>query len=107
MSVNYDEAENGPVGQRSSRLQFELAQCVETTTVTTTKTTKLAIPPLLLREPRPLSSLDTKEYPLANRPTPPELAKFTMDIEGYQQGLFPVDSSFEEAMYKVRCCDED
>ncbi|KAI6358397.1 hypothetical protein MCOR25_007329 [Pyricularia grisea] len=100
MSVNYDEAESGPVGQRSSRLQFELAQCVETTTVTTTKTTKLAIPPLLLREPRPLSSLDTKEYPLANRPTPPELAKFTMDIEDYQQGLFPVDSSFEEAKYK-------
>lgn len=100
MSVNYDEADSGPMGQRSSRLQFELAQCVETTTVTTTKTTKLAIPPLLLREPRPLSSLDTKEYPLANRQTPPELAKFTMDIEDYQHGLFPVDSSLEEAVYK-------
>ncbi|KAM7199999.1 WD40-repeat-containing domain protein [Rhypophila sp. PSN 637] len=67
-------------------------ECVETKTVTTTTTTKRSYPPLFIREPRDLQLLDTKEYPLASRPTPPELRKLTFDL-----GVQDVDpmSSFE------------
>lgn len=65
-----------------ARLQFEVAECVETKTVTTTTTTKRSYPPIFIKEPRPLSSLDSKEYPLASRPTPPELTRFTFDVGG-------------------------
>jgi F-box and WD-40 domain protein CDC4 len=102
VSVSWDEGENTVTRRTSSRLQFELAECVETKTVTTTTTTKRAYPPLLLRERRPLSGLDTKEYPLANRPTPPELARFTVDLGDTDDGLFPLDSSFEDAVFTVR-----
>lgn len=80
VSVSWDEVNTALA--RSTRLQFEVAECVETKTVTTTTTTKRSYPPLLVREPRPLSSLDSKEYPLALRPTPPELASFTFDLGG-------------------------
>lgn len=67
-------------------------ECVETKTVTTTTTTKRSYPPLFIREPRDLHLLDSKEYPLASRPTPPELRKLTFDL-----GDHDVDplSSFE------------
>ena len=93
VSVSWDEGEN-TVTRRTSRLQFELAECVETKTVTTTTTTKRAYPPLLVRQRRPLSGLDSKEYPLANRPTPPELARFTVDLD--DNDSFSLDSSFED-----------
>ncbi|KAK4248248.1 WD40-repeat-containing domain protein [Corynascus novoguineensis] len=59
-------------------------ECIETKTVTTTTTTKRSYPPLFLREPRDLHSLDSKEYPLAARPTPPELRKLTFDLDDYE-----------------------
>ncbi|KAL2257175.1 hypothetical protein VTK26DRAFT_557 [Humicola hyalothermophila] len=59
-------------------------ECIETKTVTTTTTTKRSYPPLFLREPRELHSLDAKEYPLASRPTPPELRKLTFDVYGHE-----------------------
>ncbi len=76
VSVSWDE-----LAENQGRLQFELAECVETKTVTTTTTTKRSYPPLFVREPRSLQSLDTKEYPLATRPTPPELSRFTLDLD--------------------------
>jgi len=84
MSVSWDEMEDAAGPCATARLQFEVAECVETKTITTTTTTKRSYPPLFVREPRPLQSLDTKEYPLAMRPTPPELSKFTLDLDpGY------------------------
>ena len=56
-------------------------ECIETKTVTTTTTTKRSYPPLFLREPRDVHTLDSKEYPLAARPTPPELQKLTFDLD--------------------------
>ena len=67
------------------RFQFELSECVETKTVTTTTTTKRSFPPVFVREPRPLASLDAKEYPLASRPTPPELSRLTFDVPGLEE----------------------
>lgn len=64
-------------------LQFA-DECVETKTVTTTTTTKRSYPPLFLREPRDVHTLDSKEYPLAARPTPPELRKLTFDLDDYE-----------------------
>ena len=58
-------------------------ECVETKTVTTTTTTKRSYPPLFLREPRDLHSLDSKEYPLAGKPTPSALRKLTFDLDDY------------------------
>jgi hypothetical protein len=52
--------------------------------VTTTTTTKRTFPPVFVRESRRLESLDAKEYPLALKPTPPELAKFSYDVAGFQ-----------------------
>jgi F-box and WD-40 domain protein CDC4 len=69
---------------RRHRFQFEVSECVETKTVTTTTTTKRSFPPVFVREPRPLAALDAKEYPLASKPTPPELARFTFDLPGLE-----------------------
>lgn len=88
VSVRWDDESN--VAGRAARLQFEVAECVETKTVTTTTTTKRSYPPLFMREPRPLSSLDSKEYPLASRPTPPELTRFTLDIGGADRDGLPL-----------------
>ncbi|PQE33547.1 hypothetical protein CJF32_00003439 [Rutstroemia sp. NJR-2017a WRK4] len=80
VSLGWEDAEDAV--QRTSRLQVELADCIETKTVTTTTTTKRSYPPLLFQSPRSLDSLDAKEYPLALKPTPPELAKFSYEVNG-------------------------
>ncbi|TGO49863.1 hypothetical protein BOTNAR_0414g00030 [Botryotinia narcissicola] len=68
----------------ASRLQVELEDNIETKTVTTTTTTKRSYPPILYQNPRPLDSLDAKEYPLAFKPTPAELTSFSYEIDGRQ-----------------------
>ncbi|SPO04742.1 related to CDC4 - cell division control protein [Cephalotrichum gorgonifer] len=80
VSVNWDEDAATP---GSRRFEFGLSECIETKTVTTTTTTKRTFPPLFVREPRPLESLDVKEYPLASKPTPPQLAQFSFDVPGF------------------------
>lgn len=80
VSIGWDENEDS-MSRSTSRLQIELAECVETKTVTTTTTTKRSYPPILLQH-KPLQSLDTKEYPLALNPTPPELTRFSYEIDG-------------------------
>ncbi|KAI1436505.1 WD40 repeat-like protein [Xylaria sp. CBS 124048] len=78
VSVNFDEPDSlSP----QSRINFGVAECIETKTVTTTTTTKRSYPPLLVRESRPLFSLDANDYPLARKPTPPELANFTARLD--------------------------
>ncbi|KAI1743009.1 WD40 repeat-like protein [Xylaria scruposa] len=79
VEVNFDEPD---AISPHPRIKFGLAECIETKTVTTTTTTKRSYPPLLVRESRPLFSLDTKEFPLARKPTPPELAHFAFSIDG-------------------------
>jgi F-box and WD-40 domain protein CDC4 len=75
--------ENDDIISRSTtRLQVELAECVETKTVTTTTTTKRSYPPLLVQPPRSLHALDAKEYPLALKPTPYELTNFSYEVDG-------------------------
>lgn len=98
VSVRWGD-ENKMVGH-GGQLQFEVAECVETRTVTTTTTTKRSYPPLFIREARPLSSLDSKEYPLASRPTPPELTKFTMNV-GVPDGEL---LSFDGELSAVEVC---
>jgi hypothetical protein len=80
VSVGWEEGEDGP-SQHTSRLHIELAECVETKTVTTTTTTKRSYPPLRVRQ-RPLASLDSKEYPLALRATPSELVGLSFEFDG-------------------------
>jgi F-box and WD-40 domain protein CDC4 len=77
----WDES-NDIMSQRTTRLQIELAECVETKTVTTTTTTKRSYPPLLIQPPRSLESLDAKEYPLALKPTPYKLTNFSYKVNG-------------------------
>ena len=86
ISIGWDENEDS-VSRSTSRLQIELAECVETKTVTTTTTTKRSYPPILLQH-KPLECLDTKEYPLALNPTPPELTRFSYEIDGQLVNFF-------------------
>ncbi|KAI1131141.1 WD40 repeat-like protein [Nemania abortiva] len=80
VSVNFDEPNSlSP----HPRIRLGVSECIETKTVTTTTTTKRSYPPLLVRESRPLLSLDAKEFPLARKPTPPELAHFAFSIDGH------------------------
>jgi len=78
VSVNFDES---AAPATHPQLNFEVAECIETKTVTTTTTTKRCYPPLVVKEQRSLSSLNPRDFPLALKPTPPELAKFTFDVE--------------------------
>ncbi|RYP45563.1 hypothetical protein DL768_008112 [Monosporascus sp. mg162] len=95
VSVNFDDADPlTPNGSRSS-MKFEVAECIETKTITTTTTTKRSYPPFLLKESRPLSSLDSKEYPLAQKPTPPELANFTFSLDHQDVVSWPANDGFE------------
>lgn len=77
VAVNIAEAsaQNG-----ARRFQLEVSECVETKTVTTTTRLTRKFPQVFVRDPTPLSSLDAKEYPLALKPTPPELNEFSYSL---------------------------
>ncbi|EGS18388.1 uncharacterized protein CTHT_0064130 [Thermochaetoides thermophila DSM 1495] len=78
MTIEEDEA------TVTHRMMQFADECIETKTVTTTTTTKRSYPPIFLREPRDVRSLDSKEYPLASKPTPPELQRLTFEIDDFQ-----------------------
>lgn len=78
VSVNISE---GPQSG-SRRFQLEVSECVETKTVTTTTRLTRKFPHVFVRDPIPLENLDTKEYPLAMKPTPPELIQFSYNLPG-------------------------
>ncbi|RDL39664.1 WD40 repeat-like protein [Venustampulla echinocandica] len=86
VSIGWEDDTNTTLG-RASRLQIELAECVETKTVTTTTTTKRSYPPLLIQQ-KSLETLDAKEYPLASKPTPAELTKISYDVDVQSGRLF-------------------
>jgi F-box and WD-40 domain protein CDC4 len=79
VSLGWDEGTDTG-GLRTSSLQIELAECVETKTVTTTTTTKRSYPPLLVKQ-KPLELLNAKDYPLAVKPTPIEFTKISYDVD--------------------------
>jgi len=62
--------------------QFSYAPATQTTVVTTTTTTTTNFPPLKLKAPQRLHSLDPKQYPLAASPTPYAIRKLRFDLEG-------------------------
>lgn len=62
------------------RFQLEMSECVETKTVTTTTRLTRKFPQVFVTNPTPLESLDIKEYPLATKPTPPEIADFSYRV---------------------------
>ncbi|KAF7546324.1 hypothetical protein G7046_g9332 [Stylonectria norvegica] len=71
-------------GSQSSarRFQLEVSECVETKTVTTTTRLTRKFPHVFVRDPMPLENLDSKEYPLAMKATPPELIQFSYKLPG-------------------------
>jgi hypothetical protein len=62
--------------------QFSFAPATQTTVVTTTTTTTTSFPPLILKAPKCLHTLDSKLYPLAASPTPQALRKLRFDVGG-------------------------
>ena len=86
VSFRWDELDQSTTKQESSTtMQFSLAECVETKTVTTTTTTKRSFPPIYVRAARPLNALDQKEYPLAHKPTPKEISHLSWDFSRYNR----------------------
>ena len=67
-------------------------------TTTTTKVTEY--PPLLLKPPPKLRSLDLADYPLASTPTPPALKKFCFDLHGVPTHFKELDM-FEDDFLQV------
>lgn len=106
LTVSFDDQDEPNSASHVSRLQYEVAECVETKTITTTTTTKRSFPPVFIRQPRALESLDTKEYPLASGPTPPDLRKFSVDLTEHDNelawSLLSSDSSFPCSESQVR-----
>ncbi|KAL7897362.1 WD40 repeat-like protein [Trichoderma sp. TUCIM 5745] len=84
VSVNIAES-TPPSGNR--RFQLHVSECVETKTVTTTTRLTRKFPQVFVHDPAPLESLDTKEYPLATKPTPPELADFSYSFGAEEEDL--------------------
>ncbi|OAQ99484.1 hypothetical protein LLEC1_02336 [Akanthomyces lecanii] len=75
VAVNMVEA---PSQQGARHFQLHVSECVETRTVTTTTRLTRKFPQVFVRDPTPLTTLDVREYPLAMKPTPPELAGFSV-----------------------------
>ncbi|OAA70720.1 WD repeat containing protein pop1 [Cordyceps fumosorosea ARSEF 2679] len=67
-----------PSQQGTHHFQLHVSECVETKTVTTTTRLTRKFPQVFVRDPTPLSTLDAREYPLARKPTPPELSGFSL-----------------------------
>ncbi|CAD6506055.1 BgTH12-06987 [Blumeria graminis f. sp. triticale] len=79
------------ISRRSSRLQIELAECVETRTITTTTTTKRSYSPWVINHSK-LDKLDRKEYPLASKSPPPHIlhhSKMGTNCTAFQEGRLP------------------
>ncbi|ATY58548.1 WD repeat containing pop1 [Cordyceps militaris] len=72
-----------------------LSECVETKTVTTTTRLTRKFPQVFIRDPTPLSTLDAREYPLAMKPTPPELADLFLGPRRFRGGSEPSLSANE------------
>lgn len=70
-------------GGEETQNDFNLEEeCIERKTVTTITTIQRSYPSIQVRPSRPLKSLDVKEYPLAQTPTPAEISQFSYQGEG-------------------------
>lgn len=78
VSVSFEE-DNQQHGD-NPHYRFDISECFETKTVTTTTRLTRKFPRLFVRDPAPLRILDSKEYPLATKPTPPELLAFSYGL---------------------------
>ena len=90
--VNIDFDEEGNVDQdqnmdmedeedgSQTRFSLGVSECIETKTTTITTRTTRKFPQVFSRNPVPLKSLDTKEYPLAAKPTPRELTNISYNM---------------------------
>lgn len=83
-TVSINIAEEGSQGSHR-RFQVHVSECVETKTVTTTTRLTRQFPRVFLHDPTPLESLDSREYPLAAKPTPPELLAFSYNVQQDQE----------------------
>lgn len=81
-----------PSQQGARHFQLHVSECVETRTVTTTTRLTRKFPQVFVRDPTPLTTLDVREYPLAMKPTPPELAGFSVTHPGHTDDV----TSYEE-----------
>ncbi|KAI1171122.1 WD40 repeat-like protein [Nemania sp. FL0916] len=101
VSVNFDEPDSlSP----HARIRLGVAECIETKTVTTTTTTKRSYPPLIVR--KQLLSLNAKEFPLARKPTPPELAQIAFQVENDGPLSWPADHGTRDDVYSQQFSDE-
>ncbi|CAG8980687.1 hypothetical protein HYALB_00007179 [Hymenoscyphus albidus] len=88
VSMGWEEDEE-TTSRRTSRLKIEMAECIETKTVTTTTTTKRAYPSLPFPN-RALDLLDAKEYPLALKPTPLQLRNISYEVHVQDEEDFSI-----------------
>ncbi|KAI1966653.1 SCF ubiquitin ligase complex subunit cdc4 [Ophidiomyces ophidiicola] len=86
--------------------QFSFAPTTQTTIVTTTTTTTTNFPPLVMRVPRLVDSLDPKEYPLASAPTPASLRDIKFNLNG-QSILFHEPSDAASTLAELSRRQED
>lgn len=94
VSVNFADAAASQNGGR--RFQLQVSECVETKTITTTTRLTRKFPRVFVRDPAPLTSLDAKEYPLAMKPTPPELVEFSYSMAAEEEKEDDYDDETDE-----------
>lgn len=74
------DRDNDRVQDPSALGQFSLAPTTRTTVVTTTTTTTTSFPPLIIKPPKAIKELDSRQYPLAASPTPASLRNLKFKI---------------------------
>lgn len=105
VSVNIAEGSE----HNGRRFQLQVSECVETKTVTTTTRLTRKFPRVFLRDPAPLETLDTKEYPLALKPTPPELLEFSYEApdEEWPEEEASVGEEEDDVLPQNRNCGQE
>lgn len=87
----------------SRRVQLQVSECVETKTVTTTTRFTRQFPPVYVGDSQPLASLDVREYPLAMKEMPSEIANFAFTEETRREEFqHHVNAQNDEQATKVK-----
>ncbi|CAL5874365.1 uncharacterized protein PFLUO_LOCUS8661 [Penicillium psychrofluorescens] len=81
--------------------QFSFAPTTRTTVVTTTTTTTTSFPPLMIKPPRAVKDLDTRQYPLASSPTPAALRNLKFKI-GDRSVVFNEPEDSTNAVHELK-----
>jgi hypothetical protein len=80
--------------------RISTAPATKTTVVTTTTTTTVNFPPFMIKKPRFMRDRDPKQFPLAAKPVPSTLRRFTFAMGG-QAGVFEEAGDPEAALNQV------